>query len=685
MSSDDGAAPPAPSPDPAEPPQPGAPEPAAPQPASASTSAATAASAARPRAGRPAPRTTTPSSEHGGHGLRALALGALGVVYGDIGTSPLYALRECFTGAHGVTPTEPHVLGVLSLVVWALILVIVIKYLGFIMRADNRGEGGILALCALVLGDQKSAKLFVPVLMGLFGAGLLYGEGLITPAISILSAIEGLDVATDHLSTLIVPITIVILIALFTVQRFGTGRIGAVFGWVMLAWFVAIAVAGAIGISAQPSVLRALSPTYAFDFIQRDGMRAFLLLGAVVLVVTGAEALYADMGHFGRKPIRAAWFTIVMPALVINYFGQGAVLIASHADDAVVANPFYALTPGLWVYPMLVLATMAAIIASQALISGAFSLTRAAVQLGFFPRVRIIHTSGDAEGQVYIPEVNWLLMVACVALVLGFKSSSNLAAAYGISVTGTMAISSVLFYHVARRRWGWRRGRTLLLVALFLVVDLSLFSANLPKLADGGWFPLAIGLLVVTIMTTWRRGRLELSTVFAEGTLPTEMFLLDVRESGMVRVPGTAVFMTSNADGIPPVLLHHVKHNKVLHEQVVLLSLLTEAVPSVPLGKNFVVDELGEGFYRVTARYGFLQTPHVPRLLARCLAAGLAVDLDDTSYYLGRESLLIGGRSKMARWRKAIFAFLSRNSRPATQFFGLPPNRVVELGAQIQL
>jgi KUP system potassium uptake protein len=666
----------------------------------ATESPAAADAAAGSRAG---PRAATGAGHGRGHGhpldnpkgkdLAKLSLGALGVVYGDIGTSPLYSIRECFHGPHAVTVTQGHVYGVLSLVVWALVLVIVLKYLTFIMRADNRGEGGILALAALVMGTARARRvsiIAIPVLMGLFGAGLLYGEGLITPAVSILSAMEGLEVATERLEPLVVPITAGILVLLFAVQKHGTGRIGSVFGWIMLVWFITIAVTGIGGIIMTPSVLAAVSPTYAVGFFLEDPGKAFMLLGSVVLVVTGAEALYADMGHFGRKPIRVAWLSLVMPCLLLNYFGQGAILLASPGGvwwggNPVAANPFYALAPGLWLYPMLLIATLAAIIASQALISGAFSLTRAAVQLGFFPRVRIVHTSDEAEGQIYIPEINWLLLVACLVLVFAFQSSSALAAAYGISVTGTMMISSILFYHVATGRWGWRRTTAALLVGLFLCIDIPLFSANLEKLGAGGWFPLAIGLLVFTIMTTWQRGRAELAAKFKEGTLPEELFLEDIKANPPTRVRGTAVFMTSTAGGIPPVLLHHLKHNKVLHDQMVLLSIINEQVPQVDLGENFKVSEMGQGFYRVRARYGFMQTPNVPRLLARCAEDGLAIDPGDTSYYLGRESLLVSGRSRMARWRKALFSFLSRNSRPATAFFHLPPNRVVELGAQIEL
>jgi KUP system potassium uptake protein len=614
--------------------------------------------------------------------LRNLALGALGVVYGDIGTSPLYAIRECFGGAHAVAASGPNVLGVLSLVTWALILVIVVKYLSFITRADNRGEGGILALVALQRGSRGPRWDRMAVFLGLFGAGLLLGEGAITPAISILGAIEGLQVAAPALEAAMVPIAVGILVGLFAVQRYGTGRIGAVFGWVMLGWFTAIAFAGVVAILREPSVLEAVNPLHGVRFFAEHRLVAFLLLGSVVLVITGAEALYADMGHFGLRPIRVAWFALVMPSLLVNYYGQGAVLIES---GGAVKNSFYALAPGAWLYPMLVLATLAAIIASQALISGAYSLARSAIQLGYLPRMRIVHTSGETEGQIYIPEINWILMLACIGLVVGFQSSSNLAAAYGIAVTGTMTMTSILFYGVARGVWKWSRPRAASLVALFLVVDLAFLSANGNKFGHGGWFPVLLGALLFAIMTTWWRGRLELYQIFTRTTLPVDLFLEDVQRTGLTRVPGTAVFMTSTPTGVPPVLLHHVKHNKVLHEQVVLLSLQTEQVPSIPVGRNFDLEDLGLGFYRVTARYGFMQTPNVPRLLAACLAGGLAVDLDDTSYYLGRETLLTSGQSRMAGWRKALFAFISRNSRPATQFFGLPPNRVVELGAQIEI
>lgn len=634
-------------------------------------------------AAKPEPKPAS-TGHHAPEGnLAALSLGALGVVYGDIGTSPLYAIRECFHGKHAIAPTPVHILGVLSLVFWALVLVICVKYLTFIMRCDNRGEGGILSLSALVMGSPRARKVSIPVLLGLFGAGLLLGEGLITPPISILGAVEGLEIATDSLSPVVVPLTGVILIALFSVQRFGTGKIGAVFGWVMLLWFMTLAVTGILGIVHHPSAIRAINPVYAVRFFQDAGIEGFLLLGSVVLVVTGAEALYADMGHFGRRPIRTSWFAIVMPCLLLNYFGQGALLL--EGGEAVARNPFYALAPGIWIYPMMVLATMAAIIASQALISGAYSLTRSAVQLGFLPRMRIVHTSGELEGQIYIPEINWMMLAACLALVFAFQTSSALAAAYGIAVTGTMIITSILFLNLATRKWRWNKLATGALVAVFLAIDVSLFSANIHKIADGAWFPLAMAALVFTLMVTWRRGRTSLADRFRNATLPLDLFLTDIQEQKPHRVSGTAVFMTSTAQGIPPVLLHHLKHNKVLHQQVVLLSVVIERQPHVNLFDNVAVDSLGHGLFRVTGRYGFMQDPFVPRLLARCRQRGLDINLDDTTYYLGRETLLVSGESGMSIWRKAIFAFMSRNARSATSFFNLPPNRVCELGAQIEL
>jgi KUP system potassium uptake protein len=616
--------------------------------------------------------------------VAALTLGALGVVYGDIGTSPLYALRECVYGPHAVAPTPENVYGVLSLVSWSLFLVVALKYLVFILRADNQGEGGILALFAMLTPTQgRSGRALAALLMlGLFGAGLLYGDGVITPVISVLGAIEGLGVRAPVLAPAVVPITVAILVLLFLVQRHGTGPIGRAFGVVMLVWFTVLAVTGARAIAMHPEVLQALSPTWAVHFFFEHGWHAFFLLGSVFLVVTGSEALYADMGHFGRAAIRIGWFSLVMPCLLINYFGQGALLVT---DPSAAENPFYALTPGWTLYPMLILATAAAVIASQALISGVFSITRQAMQLGYWPRLRILHTSADEEGQIYIPEMNYLLMVGCIALTIGFGSSSAIAAAYGIAVTGTMIITSLLFWVVARRLMGWGAVSATLLVGLFLVIEVAFFSANVVKIASGGWFPLVAGGLVFAIMTTWRRGRDYLAHKIATDSLPFEMFLSEVESNSPHRVRGTAVFMTSTASGTPSVLLHYFKHSKVLHEQVVLCTVVSERVPKVKPQTMVSAEELGHGFWKVTARIGFMQDPDVPAILRQARKTGADIDLNDVSYYLGRETLLTGGGAPMARWRKVLFSFLSRNARPATQFFHLPPNRVVELGAQIEL
>ncbi|MGN6104241.1 MAG: potassium transporter Kup [Kofleriaceae bacterium] len=628
---------------------------------------------------------------HHAHDKKALAwlsLGALGVVYGDIGTSPLYALKECFgaVNPHRADAGDPvAVLGVLSLIFWSLLLVVVLKYLLVVLRADNKGEGGTLALAALV--QQKLAggmrnRLAIPVLLAMFGTGLLYGEGLITPAISVLSAVEGLSEQSPNLTKLVIPLSVVILVGLFWVQRYGTGRIGSVFGWVMLTWFFAIGIAGLVGILEHPSVLEALSPHYAASFLAHHGWDGFLLLGSVVLCVTGCEALYADMGHFGKTPIRIAWSIVVFPNLLLNYFGQGALYLQ---QGKAVTNPFYGLVEGPMLIPMIVLATLAAVIASQALISGAFSLTNQAVQLGYLPRVTVVHTSSKHEGQIYIPEINYAFMIACVALVLAFKSSSNLAAAYGIAVTGLMLITSYLIFLVCRRNWGWSLGAALAMYLPLVVIDGAFFSSNVVKIAHGGWFPLAVGTAMFAVMTTWWRGRLELSRMMETGTIPDDLFLADIGETPLPRVSGTAVFMSSGNDGMPNVLLHHVKHNKVLHKQVVLLSIRTENVPFAIGNSAIAVRDLGQGFYRVLARVGFMQQPNVPRILARCEKQGLVVNDADTTYYLGRQSLLTTGKTKMARWRKMLFGFLAHNSRSPTTFFSLPPNRVVELGLQIEL
>jgi len=637
-----------------------------------------------------------PGHDHGTR-LGALALGALGVVYGDIGTSPLYALKEAFAGPHGLAPTHANVYGVLSLVFWALNFVISFKYIGFVMRADNRGEGGILALLALVRSRGASGRgQAVLVALGLFGAALLYGDGVITPAISVLGAIEGLEVAAPALAHVVVPLSVLILLALFWFQRHGTDRIGRAFGPIMLAWFVSLALLGVRGIAMHPEVLRAVNPWYAMDFFVQDGVRGFLILGAVVLVVTGGEALYADMGHFGRRPIQLAWFGVALPALLLNYFGQAALLIAEPGIE----NPFFALVPPRFLYPMIVLAAMAAVVASQALISGAFSLTRQAVQLGYSPRVTIVHTSRTEVGQIYVPEVNQALAVACVLLVIGFESSSNLAAAYGIAVTGTMIITTILFYRVARDQWHWSRPVAGTLCGLFLLVDLAFFGANIVKFVDGGWFPVVVAAGVYTLMSTWKRGRDRIRTLAEESSLPIGLLLADMAARPPVRVPGTAVFLTAVSGIAPPVLLHHLKHNRSLHQRVILLSMVTEEVPQVHAGARLECTELGEGFWQVIGHYGFMETPDVPALLTHMdeegsSAAPARVFLTQSTFYLGRDTLIAtrsprakrrpGEPPPMSYWRRVVFIVMSRNAQPATTFFGLPPNRVVELGAQIQI
>jgi KUP system potassium uptake protein len=613
----------------------------------------------------------------------ALALAALGVVYGDIGTNPLFALQESFAGSTAIESSDANVLGVLSLVFWALVLVVSVKYLSFIMRAANDGEGGILALLALVPGKgPRSERPKVLVLLVLFGAALLYGDGVITPAISVLSAVEGLKLAAPALSPFVVPITIVILIGLFLVQKRGTQGIGTVFGPVMILWFIAIGALGAIQVVKNPEVARALDPRWAIAFLGGGRARAFMVLGGVVLTIAGGEALYADMGHFGRKPIAIAWYAIVLPCLLLNYFGQGAYLLAGGAVDV---SPFYALVPHALLYPMIALATAATVIASQALISGAYSLTQQAVVLGFFPRVRVVHTSEHHVGQIFVPFINGALMVACVALVAGFGSSEKLASAYGLAVTGTMSITSIAYYVVLTRTWKWPVWRAAPLALAFLAIDAGFLVANLTKFFAGGWVPVGIGLLVFSVMATWMAGRRQLADYFASIAFPVTDFVREVPAQCVARARGSGIFMTANPNGVPPVLLHHFKHNQVLHQQLVLLSIQSVSVPFAREGDRVSVKPLGEGIYQVIAQVGFLEVPNVPQILAECAPRGLEVDRSRTSYYLGRETLIPTKSKGLWRWRAELFAVLARTAQSASRWFGIPPSQVVELGMQVEI
>ena len=614
-----------------------------------------------------------------------LAVGALGVVYGDIGTSPLYAFRESFHAEYGLAVIPHNVLGILSLIFWALITVISVKYLIFVLRADNRGEGGILALAALI-GMRRKVERHTPryrlILLGLFGTALLYGDGMITPAISVLSAVEGLNVATPFLQPYVLPITVAILVGLFLFQSRGTEKVGKIFGPITLLWFVVLALLGLRWIIRQPGVLAAVNPLYGVSFFWENGWPGFLVLGSVFLVVTGGEALYADMGHFGKTPIRLAWFTVVLPALLLNYFGQGALLL-EHPEA--VENPFYRMAPTWALYPVVVIATTATVIASQALITGAFSLTRQAVQLGYLPRVAIHHTSADEIGQIYIPGINWLLMGSCIALVLAFGSSSNLAAAYGVAVTTTMVVTTLLLFMIEREHWHWSFSAAIAFTAFFLFIDLAFWGATLIKIPHGGWFPLVIGAVVFTLMTTWKRGRIILKERLRAGSMLFSTFVEQLKANAYTHVPGTAIFMYSDPNVTPPALLHNLKHNKVLHEQVVLLSVETAEIPRVPREERMEVHKLENGFYRVILRYGFMEDPNVPRELARARRHGLTFKPAEVTYFLGRERVLASQKPGMAIWRENLFAFMSRNARNATDFFRLPPDRVVELGAQVEL
>ena len=617
--------------------------------------------------------------------LAGLAVAALGVVYGDIGTSPLYAMREAFHGPHGIPVTPDNVMGVLSLVFWSLVLVVTIKYHIVIIRADNKGEGGVVALMALVNGSRLARGLSprkIMIVLGIFGAALIYADGALTPAISVMSAVEGLEVATPALAHVVVPLTLIILVGLFWLQQYGTARIGAVFGPVMLLWFTTLAVLGLVHIVGRPGVLAAVSPLYAARFVAENVGRSLIVLGAVFLVVTGGEALYADLGHFGHRAIQYAWFSVAFPALLLNYFGQGALLLS---NPAAAVNPFYHLAPNWALYPLIALATAAAIIASQAVISGSFSLTRQAVQLGYSPRLQIDHTSSREIGQIYVPAVNWGLMVLTCTLVLGFGNSSNIAGAYGVAISALMVMTTFMFYVMSREVWRWNFARGALVCGLFLAMDIPFMAANALKIQHGGWVPLAIAIVLYLLMTTWKRGREILSKRMLEKTVPLKLLLADLAAEPPIRVPGTAVFMYGSADGTPPALIHNLAHNKVLHEKIVFLTVTTEDVPHVSAAERVTVKRIGKGFHSVVARYGFTEDPDIREVIAACKQQQLDIPIEGTTFFLGRETVIASERPGMALWRESVFAFMTRNALRATAFFKIPPNQVFEVGSQVEL
>lgn len=619
-----------------------------------------------------------------GH-LARLSLAALGIVFGDIATSPIYALRECFHGEYGIEVSDANVMGILSLMFWALVIIVGVKYLIFVFRADNHGEGGVIALTALVRGlnggsdNSDRPRIFV---LGLFAACLLYGDGMITPAISVLSAVEGIGVMTPVLQSYVVPITIGILIGLFLIQSHGTARVGSLFGPVILVWLCFLAGTGAVQVAHRPQVLSAVLPWHAVHFLLMNKLHGFVVLGAVFLVVTGTEALYADMGHFGTKPIRLTWFALVFPALVLNYFGQGAVLQSSPAASS---HPFYAMVPPWAMVPTVFLATLSTIIASQAVISGAFSLTRQAIQLGYLPRLNIRHTSARQMGQIYIAPVNWMLMVCTVTLVVAFQSSSQLAAAYGVAVTATMLSTTTLFFVVARERWHWPLSRATLLTALFLAVDIPFFGANLSKLFHGAWFPIAIGAVFFTLMLTWARGRQILAAEFRKVTRPFHQFAVDVSSHPPNKIDGDGVFLAGSRNTVPVALAMNFRHNHVIHKRTILLHFRVEDVPRVPSFQKVETEKLTAGFHRIVARYGFMEEPLLENVLALARGQGLDIDSDKTTFYVGRESLLLSEKCGMARWRANLFIFMSRNSGDVSAFYGLPANKVMEVGIRLEI
>jgi KUP system potassium uptake protein len=614
-----------------------------------------------------------------------LTLAALGIVFGDIGTSPLYAVKETFSPDHGIPLSHANILGGLSTIFWSLMIIVSLKYVVLIMRADNRGEGGIMALIALAQkAIKKHQEWRIPLLIiGVFGASLFYGDAVLTPAISVLSAVEGLEVGTKALKPYVVPVAVGVLVALFALQARGTAAVGKLFGPVTMAWFIAIGAAGVYGIVQAPSILAALNPLHALGFLTSHGAASFVVLGSVVLAVTGAEALYADMGHFGKGAVRVAWFSLVAPALVLNYFGQGALLMV---NPAAVENPFYLLLPGWALFPMVALATAASVIASQAVISGAYSLTKQAVQLGFLPRMTIVHTSAREVGQIYIPSLNWLLCAVVIAAVIGFGSSSRLAGAYGVAVTATMLVDTLLTFFVIRYMWNYPLWLCILATGFFATIDLAFFIATLLKIADGGWFPLAIGACVFATMTTWRRGREILFQRLEEGAVPLKGFLDSLFKDPPHRVPGTAIFLTATPDAVPHALLHNLSHNKVLHERVVFLTVEVRDVPWISFADRVTCEAMGHGCWRIRVRYGFMNRPDVTRALELCGALGLEFNLMETSFFLSRQKIVpVHGGPGMAFWRDRVFAAMARNAGNVTDYFNIPTNRVIELGSRVQI
>ncbi len=630
---------------------------------------------------------SNPETRHMSHkGTIALAIGALGVVYGDIGTSPLYAIKECFSGVHSVALTEANIFGVISLVFWSLTFIVSFKYVIYILKANSHGEGGIFALFGLL--QAKQGKMSAPLrsataLAAIFGAALLYGDGVITPCISVLSAVEGLEIATKAAAPYVLPITCAVLIFLFMNQHRGTGSIGRILGPIMMVWFFALSLLGVAQIWQNPRILLAINPYHAYVFFQNGGFHMVLVLASVVLCVTGAEALYADLGHFGIKAIRISWLGVACPSLILNYLGQGALLMQA---PEMAANPFYGLVPRVLLLPMVGLSTLATVIASQALISGVFSLTQQAIQLGYWPRLKIVHTSPDVRGQIYIPGVNYALMIACIVLVLAFKNSSGLAGAYGIAVTATMSVTSIMYFLVSVRVWGWSVWKAGFLVSIFLFFDLAFFGANLFKVVDGGWITLLIAGVVMIAMKTWKDGRQEISQKMVAARLPLQNLLNDLKKHPIKRVQDTAVFMSVSAQGTPVALLHHIKHNHMLHERIIILSIQSLMdMPTVPPAERLSITHLEDGFSRVVASYGYMETPQIPEIMALADGMGLKYEPMRTTYYLGRETILTSGHSKMATWRKIIFAFMARNARNPAAYFKIPPNRVIEIGSQIEL